>query len=412
MRTLTLIAWRAHRGPTTPRMIIRAAPSIAAAGRSIFKTPTLRAEIRTYVRTKTTAPTTKTYSTGARDCVLSMELSPRVSWGSSRTVLRTFSGRILKYPHPFGAMLPARCDGRERGRNPSQGVGTMNNAGLMRIGAMLAMLAVLTGAFAALPYWNARAADRTIWGFVDECNPAAPGPSFLPNVVVSLIDAHGLRPTVNTSTSTDGYYTFTPATGSYELKFTATEHYYNKTVYPFRFDGSRDLNINDCLYRMPARTQSLTVLVVDQTSALHMNERLDDRFVRIPFLENIAEPVRAGTGTATLSHHPVLKPGYTVTWRDPPAGTVLLAEPGDYTLQPFDGTITISNAAVLGSLSGTGSNGKWLNVSYQYSATTVPVLYSPVVLGSYLLRKNGASWMPAENSDWKLDLDTGTLTIL
>jgi len=288
----------------------------------------------------------------------------------------------------------------------------MNNAGLMRIGAMLAMLAVLTGAFAALPYWNARAADRTIWGFVDECNPAAPGPSFLPNVVVSLIDAHGLRPTVNTSTSTDGYYTFPPATGSYELKFTAAEHYYNKTVYPFRFDGSRDLNINDCLYRMPARTQSLTVLVVDQTSALHMNERLDDRFVRIPFLENIAEPVRAGTGTATLSHHPVLKPGYTVTWRDPPAGTVLLAEPGDYTLQPFDGTITISNAAVLGSLSGTGSNGKWLNVSYQYSSTTVRVQYPPVVAGSYLLQKNGPSWMGRETLDWKLVLDTGTLTIL
>src|SRR3989454_4478505 len=161
-----------------------------------------------------------------------MELSPQVSWGSSRSVLRTFSGRILKYPHPFGAMLPARCDGRKRGRETSsQGVGTMNNAGLMRIGAVLAMLAVLTGALAALPYWNARATDRTIWGLVDACNPAPPGPSFLSNVAVSLIDAHGLRPTVNTNTSTDGYYTFPPATGSYELKFAVAEHYYNKSVY-------------------------------------------------------------------------------------------------------------------------------------------------------------------------------------
>ena len=287
----------------------------------------------------------------------------------------------------------------------------MNNAGLMRIGAMLAMLAVLTGAFAALPYWNARATDRTIWGLVDECNPASPGPSFLSDVVVSLIDAHGLRPTVNTSTSF-GYYTFTPPTGSYELKFTVAEHYYNKSAYPIRFDGSRDLNINACLYRMPARTQSLTVLVVDQTSAAHLAEQLDNRFVRIPFSENIAGTVNTGTGLATVSYHPVVRPGYSVTWRDPPAGTVPLSEPSGYNWPNlFNGTIQITDATVLASLNA-GRGGKWLNVSYQYSATSVRLLYSPVVPGSYLLRKNGASWMAAENTDWKLDVDTGTLTIL
>src|SRR5438309_6844177 len=116
-----------------------------------------------------------------------MELSLPESSGSSTAVLRTFSGRILKYPHPFGAMLPAV--GREVGRqNSLRGVGTMNKAGVMRIGAMLAVLTVLAGGFAALPYWTASAGDHKIWGLIDECG--SQGPSYLQNVIVSLIDAH------------------------------------------------------------------------------------------------------------------------------------------------------------------------------------------------------------------------------
>jgi len=311
-------------------------------------------------------------------------------------------------------MLPAlRREKTQKEVTPRRESGTMNNAGLMRIGAMLAMLAVLTGAFAALPYWNARAADKTVWGFVDECNPASPGPSFLPNVVVSLIDAHGISPTVNTSTSSDGHYMFTPATGSYLLRFAVAEHYYNKTVYPFRFDGSTDLNINACLFRMPPRTLSLTVLVVDQMSAAHLNEQLDNRFVRIPFTENIAGTVNTGTGLATVTHHPVMRPGYSVTWRDPPAGTVPLSEPAGYIWPDlFNGTIQITDATVLASLQA-GRGGKWLNVSYQYSGTTVRLLSPPVASGPpYTVAKNGASWMARENVDWKLDLDTATLSIL
>src|SRR3990172_7740209 len=49
----------------------------------------------------------------------------------------------------------------------------MKKAGLLRIGAMLAVLAVVMGAFVALPYWNARA-QTTVWGLVDESGASPP----------------------------------------------------------------------------------------------------------------------------------------------------------------------------------------------------------------------------------------------
>ena len=66
----------------------------------------------------------------------------------------------------------------------------MNKAGVMRIGAMLAVLTVLAGGFAALPYWTASAGDKTIFGFVQECGSSPP--VYLDGVTVTLVDAQGV----------------------------------------------------------------------------------------------------------------------------------------------------------------------------------------------------------------------------
>ena len=73
----------------------------------------------------------------------------------------------------------------------------MNNAGLMRIGAMLAVLTVLAGTFATLPYWTASAANKTVWGFVDECGTQQQ--SYLRNVIVNLTDAHSGKTLTNST---------------------------------------------------------------------------------------------------------------------------------------------------------------------------------------------------------------------
>ena len=133
----------------------------------------------------------------------------------------------------------------------------MNKAGLLRIGAMLAVLAVVMGAFVALPYWNARA-QTTVWGLVDESG-ASP-PNFLAGVLVSLVDAHGARATLTTTTGPGGDYSFSPPAGSYFLRFEIADYYAAETA-PFRFDGSVDLRRDGSLAKMPARTTALQVTV-------------------------------------------------------------------------------------------------------------------------------------------------------
>src|SRR3989454_7605287 len=336
-----------------------------------------------------------------------MELSAPESREGSSLVLRTFSGRILKYRHPFRAMLPVVVPGVVDAELPVRGVGTMNKAGLMRMGAMLAVLAVLAGVFAGMPYWTARAANKTIWGLVNECS--VPGPSYLQNVIVTLTDAH-TGTTLTNSTWRDGSFIFNnPPPGSYLLRFQIADHY---TVdYPptgaLRFDGSIDVNRNVCLERMPTRNSSLAVLVVDQTSSAHM-EDLTSRFPRTLRTENIASGVNTATGIANVSGHPVVRPGYTLTW-SAPGSSFFLQEGSDYTwVDLFAGTVRILNSTVISSLQG-GTGGKNLTVSYQFSGTTARLAYFPVLPGSTTVYKNDVVW--TAGPDWTLNNDTGWLTI-
>ena len=45
----------------------------------------------------------------------------------------------------------------------------MVKAEIQRIVTLLIVLAVMLGAFATIPYLSARAANKTIWGIVEEC---------------------------------------------------------------------------------------------------------------------------------------------------------------------------------------------------------------------------------------------------
>ncbi len=139
----------------------------------------------------------------------------------------------------------------------------MNRAGVMRIGAMLAVFLIAIGSIAALPYWNARA-QPIVWGLVDELG-ASP-PVFLGGVLVSLVDAHGARPPFTTTTSPGGDYSLSPPPGSYYLRFELAD-YYSASTTPFRFDGSVDVRRDASLEKMPTRTTTLQV-TVEQAPAI------------------------------------------------------------------------------------------------------------------------------------------------
>jgi len=292
----------------------------------------------------------------------------------------------------------------------------MNRVGLMRIGAMLAVLLILVGAFAALPYWNAKAQTNTIWGIVKDCS-ATPFPRGLGGVTVSLIDAQGSKDVATTTTLADGSYSFTPTTGSYIVRFEIPDYFtYESPV--TRFDDSVPVPINACLTKMPVRDVTLQVVVVDQVSTVHQQEAV--AFPRTFFAnDNIVGDFDSGINFATTSHRPVfVNPAPYVTWSRG-AGTTQLINGTDYIwFTPFNGTLQLLNSpnanVIRSDLLSNGTLNRWLNVTYWYARPWAQLLYYPVVPGSYTVYKGTVSpspW-PAENVDWSLNIVTGVLTIL
>jgi len=279
----------------------------------------------------------------------------------------------------------------------------MNQAGYMRIGAMLAVLTVLAGAFVTMPYWTARAEDKAISGYVETCGGT--GPDFLPAVTVSLISAHTGQ-IQTTTTIPSGYYIFTPAPASYQLRFEVSTHY-TRDLPPFRFDGSLDVLKDACMDRMPNRDRTLKVLVVDSTQTLHSSEPLSFASFQVTN-EDIDTRVN-GTGVATTVHAPVVSGSASFHWRNASASFELLS-PGDYTWSDlFTGTIVINNSNILTDIA-LGTNNKWLNATYQWSQKTTRTQYFPIVPGSESVMKGFNPW-PA-GAEWNLNPDTGTFEVL
>src|SRR2546426_3635388 len=281
----------------------------------------------------------------------------------------------------------------------------MNKAGVMRIGAMLAVLTVLAGGFAALPYWTASAGDKSIFGFVQECgsNP----PNYLDGVTVTLVDAHAILQPQTYTTTGGGLFDFNPNPANYflELSFGG---YYKKETGPFRFDGSTNLREDTCLIKMPDRDTTLRVLVVDQQTNLHPDELVDFAHNFVPFEDAGARFYQNASGNFTqVSKSPLwyrTNAEFRVQWR-----RSTLSYPGQYNwYNPFNGTMRIFDSVVSSDLS---LNHRYLNVTYWFSSTTAQLAFPPVVPGTVTVKKGGIAW-GVENTDWKLDVNTGVITIL
>jgi PKD repeat protein len=141
----------------------------------------------------------------------------------------------------------------------------MNHRGLIRAGALVVVLLMLIGGLAALPYWNARAQGKTVWGYVVDCDdPFQLWPTD-GTPLVSLVDAHTGEVTAAQATNEAGFFSFEPAAGNYFLRATVAGYFANATD-PFRFDGTDNLQTNLCLVAHPDPTISYTVHVQDSVN--------------------------------------------------------------------------------------------------------------------------------------------------
>ncbi len=281
----------------------------------------------------------------------------------------------------------------------------MNKAGLMRIGAMLAVLAVVLGGLAVLPYWTARGQTTTIWGIVRQCG--ASGPAFLDQVTVTLTDANSATFFTN-NTRADGYYSFSPPTGSYVLKF-ELNNYYTAQSAPFRFDGSLDVRKDKCLVAMPSRTTSITALVVGTVSSLQTGESLQPSRFWV-YSENTALTFNTTDDTVTVSHDPIVYNTETVSWRNSTSSIALTRGTDFIWKDPWNGRLLIRNANIANALRTAPSTSEWLNVTYQYSLTTTVLDFHPVVTPPpYVVYRNSTAgaW-----TSWSLNVNTGLFTFL
>ncbi|TLZ58795.1 MAG: hypothetical protein E6K16_08130, partial [Methanobacteriota archaeon] len=275
----------------------------------------------------------------------------------------------------------------------------------MRIGAMLAVLTVLAGGFAALPYWIASAGDKTIFGFVQECGSSLP--VYLDGVTVTLVDAQGVLQPQTYTTTGGGLFDFNPNPANYLLRF-AFGGYYTTETAPFRFDGSLHVRKDVCLTKMPDRDTTLSVLVVDQVTNFHPDEApsFDKNFVQSEdagprFYQN------ASGNFTQVSKSPLWYRNtgdFTVRWR----GALIFYNIDYIWYNSFNGTMQILNSAVSLDLA---ANRRYLNVTYWFSSPTAQLAFYPVVPGTYIVKKDGVAWN-AENTGWKLEVNTGVITIL
>src|SRR5438309_5780511 len=224
----------------------------------------------------------------------------------------------------------------------------MNKAGVMRIGAMLAVLTVLAGGFAALPYWTASAGDKSIFGFVQECGSSPP--NYLDGVTVTLVDAQGIMLPQTQTTGGGGLFDFAPDPANYILRFTFGGYYSTESASPIRFDGSVNLRHDACMTKMPDRNATLQVLVVDQVTNLHSDESVSFAKNSVGLEDAGARYYFNGSGNFTqVSKSPLwyrTSADFRVQWR-----STTLVYNADYVwYNPFNGTMRIFNGAVSGDL--------------------------------------------------------------
>ena len=133
----------------------------------------------------------------------------------------------------------------------------MDSRGHRAIRALAVFLVLALGVAALLPL-IARGAFQ-VNGVISTCG----GPTPFVSGTVTLIDANGINPPQTTTSSQfSGVYAFTPPTGSYTISVTASGYYPASNSTPVRFDGSRSVRIDACLFRYgtPSKVLGVTVL--------------------------------------------------------------------------------------------------------------------------------------------------------
>src|SRR5437899_6757296 len=133
----------------------------------------------------------------------------------------------------------------------------MDSRGHRAIRSLAVFLVLALGVAALLPLITRGAFQ--VNGVISTCG----GPTPFVSGTVTLIDANGINPPQTTTSSQfSGVYAFTPPTGSYTISVTASGYYPASNSTPVRFDGSRSVRIDACLFRYgtPSKVLGVTVL--------------------------------------------------------------------------------------------------------------------------------------------------------
>ncbi len=130
------------------------------------------------------------------------------------------------------------------------------------IGALAVLLVLLLGATALLPF-AALGQTNQFTGLVGTCGTVTP---YVSGATVTLIDANGISASLTTTTNGAGVYVFTPPSGSYTVAANRSGYYSSAITGPVRFDGSRTVSIDLCMYAQPTSNKVLKVHVRSGTS--------------------------------------------------------------------------------------------------------------------------------------------------
>ena len=277
----------------------------------------------------------------------------------------------------------------------------------------LVLLVVLVLSGMAVLTTNAQAQGNQLVGLVYQCSSPA---TFIGGALVTLSDAQGIQDPRSVTTLADGTFTFSPLPGYYNVQVEKDGYFTETTASPIRFDDSATVDFNAevpgfCLGSTPTADKTVSLLIVSQ-AAVHRVETVS--FTKsFGSNENTAASWNRAGNYVTLARKPVYSLGITLRY-ERLDGTYSkdLANVTDYTvLDYFNGRIQINDPIIIADLDADPTRSV-LYASYFSWTPSQRLQFYPVVPASYLIRKNGASWMARENLDWTLDIDTGILTVL
>ena len=286
----------------------------------------------------------------------------------------------------------------------------MKIRGIKSIGALFLVLLFLTGALVVHPNMSAQAQGKRIQGIVYDASNLTK----VFSASVTLTDVHSLA---NTTTTTVGNtYEFIPSPGYYMIRVKANGYFEANTTQPFRYDGTKLLQFDFPLDKYPDRDETLSVLVTEAEGATWTE---DPYFPRYTVTENVAANFTTNPpqNHTTVKYKPLVRIK-GVRWTDlttpsaPPFPPIT-----EFTvIDQWLGTVTVNNVTISNALNSRQPDQRsppyYLNFTYTYTSITAQLNHTPVVPNSYAVYKNSINWMAQKDTDWIIDENVGTVTIL